>query len=377
MPTIYQIGTTMAIKTIGIDVRDLHSKGAGKGRWGMEIVLSLIKSAPNEINFLLFTKNKNNELPEGNKENKVEQVIIKGNGLRWHLNLRKYLKNTKVDFYLSPTSFIYPALAPRNQKFAIVVHDMIAFIFKKNHHWFPTLIENITLKRAIKKASFIVTISKNTKADLHRIIPISKNKHIVMAGAAVSKDIHKASFGTMQLPEEFLLCVGTLSPRKNITSVIVAFEKLAKNFPNLNLVIAGGRGWKDNEIFKAVPDELKERINFLGYVEMPELSELYSRAKMLVFPSFYEGFGIPPLEAMACGCPVVCSGISSLPEVVGDAAILVDPNSIESITNGISQMMNKNTANEYIKKGYLRVHQFSWEKSADTILNQILKAIDH
>ncbi|MBU0981874.1 glycosyltransferase family 4 protein [Patescibacteria group bacterium] len=362
----------MAIKTIGIDIRDLNRDGAGKSRYSKEIIKAMISMAPPTVRFILFAKK---PCPTYEHQTNVEQVLIPGRSLLWHLNLKKYLHCHPVDFYLSPSSFIYPSLAPKTQPLAIVIHDMIAFLDKKNHYWFPTLVENLTLRRAIRRASFLITISQNTWRDIIKFAPQAKDKPVTFASPAVSEEFKPTIARTLDLPEKFLLGIGTLSPRKNFESVLKAFAHLAPVHPELHLVIAGGKGWKDSRIYKSVPPEHKDRIHFLGYVQHQRLPELYSRAQMLLFPSLYEGFGIPPLEAMACGCPVITGNISSLPEVVGDAAMMINPTSITALTEATEKMLDPKTRLKYIDLGFQRVRSFSWERSAEAILEKILELI--
>ncbi|MBI4127219.1 glycosyltransferase family 4 protein [Candidatus Peregrinibacteria bacterium] len=355
----------MAIKSIGIDIREVSSESTGKGRYAEEIIKAMTAAAP-ETQFFLFTDLPNPIFPDVGG---VKQILIPARGLRWHFALRKYLLAHPVDFYFSPTSYIYPAIAPKTQKVGIVVHDMVAFLHSKNHHWFPVLVEKLTLGRAVKNAAFITTISKSTWNDLNKIKPASANKKMVLAPPAVTSNFKKVENKTLVLPEKFILAVGTLEPRKNLISLIKAFSNIAEGHGDLHLCIAGGIGWKTAGIPKAIPPKLASRIHFLGYVEYSKLAELYSRAALLAYPSLYEGFGIPPLEAMACGTPVLTSNISSLPEVVGAAAVTVDPRNIDEIAAGIEELL-KNPA-PYIQKGLERVKLFSWEKSAKEILKAI------
>lgn len=360
MSKIYQSPQNMATKSIGIDIRETFGKTAGKGRYTEEITKALMHLSP-KTDFVLFTDKENEKFPHAK--------LIPGKGISWHFNLKKYLKAHPVDFYFSTTSFIYPAIAPKSQRLGIVVHDMVSFLYPANHHWFPILVEKLTLDRAIKKSEFITTISKNTLNDLHRVKPSSRSKKIVFAPPAVTENFKPVSDKTMPLPAKFILAVGTLEPRKNLISLIKAFISISGKHSDLHLCIAGGVGWKTTGIAKSIPEKLEKRIHFLGYVESEKLPELYSRASLLAYPSFYEGFGIPPLEAMACGCPVLTSNISSLPEAVGDAAYLVNPHSISEIEAGIEELLKN--PEPYRKKGLERAKVFNWDLSAQEILKAI------
>lgn len=357
----------MAIKSIGIDIREANGLGAGKGRYTEEIVRALIRQAP-EIKFFLFTKTPN---PRFENSDHVHQVLVSGRSLAWHLKLRRYLKHHPVDLFLAPTSYIYPALAPKNQKIATVVHDLIAFLHSKDHHWFPTLVEKLTLKPALRHSELIITVSHNTWKDLIQVNPESASKPHVVVTPAIGPELHAVSEARMELPDRFLLAVGTLQPRKNIQGVLKAFARVAASQPDLHLCIAGGDGWKTSTIFQAVPAELQNRIHFLGYVHEHELLELYSRTQMLIFPSFYEGFGMPPLEAMACGCPVIVSNVSSLPEVVGEAALQVDPHDEAALVEGITTLLDPAVQMIAKERGLSQAAQFSWDQSAQTLLRAL------
>lgn len=358
----------MATKSLGIDIREANESGAGKGRYTLEITKAIIENAPEDLQIYLFTKKPNPLFPHTDR---VSQVVINGKSLWWHLHLRRYLRHHPVDLFLAPTSFIYAALAPTKQKVAIVVHDLIAFLHSKTHAKIPTFIERLTLRRAIHKSRFIVCVSQNTAKDLAHLFPEAHKKTVLIAPPAVSPEVHKVESQKMDLPAHYLLGVGTLSPRKNFKLLFEAFTLIAKDHPKLHVVIAGGSGWKTSQIYKAVPPALKDRIHFLGHVTTDQLNELYSRAEMLIFPSIYEGFGIPPLEAMACCCPVITSNVASLPEAVGDAALQVDPQNPQALADAINEMFTPALRSAYQKRGLTRARHFSWKASAQQILKQL------
>jgi len=163
--------------------------------------------------------------------------------------------------------------------------------------------------------------------------------------------------------------VGTIQPRKNLERLIRAFNKIYYHNKNYKLVIAGSKGWLSDEIY-GLPKKLgiETQVKFLGYVEDRKLPVLYSRAIALVFPSLFEGFGLPILEAQACGCPVITSNISSMPEVAGKGALFVDPYSVESIKDGMVKIMNKDLRFKIKDSGFNNVKRFSWEKCAKETL---------
>ena len=169
---------------------------------------------------------------------------------------------------------------------------------------------------------------------------------------------------------EYILFVGTIEPRKNVSRLLQAFDLLKGGYklPH-QLVLAGGKGWQDEQIFQTLQNtRFADDIVRTGYVSAEEKNALYQNASVFVFPSVYEGFGIPPLEAMTWGCPVVCANAASLPEVVGDAAELVDPMDESSIANGILRVLTDHEyAQQLIEKGRAQARKFSWDRSAEQL----------
>jgi glycosyltransferase involved in cell wall biosynthesis len=172
--------------------------------------------------------------------------------------------------------------------------------------------------------------------------------------------------------KKYILFVGTMQPRKNIVRLVDAYISLRqKHHIEEKLVISGRKGWLWEPIMKKIKEaNLADSIKFIDYVESSDLPSLYNGASLLTLPALYEGFGLPPLEAMACGTPVVVSNVSSLPEVVGDAGVLVDPNSVNSIAEGLLKvLMDKNLQEEMSKKGIEQARKFTWEETARKTLH--------
>jgi glycosyltransferase involved in cell wall biosynthesis len=167
------------------------------------------------------------------------------------------------------------------------------------------------------------------------------------------------------LPESYILFVGTLEPRKNITRLLHAYA-MSKARAGLKLVIAGKTGWLYEEVFETVARlNLRERVIFTGFVDDDDLPSIYSMARVFVFPSLYEGFGLPVLEAMACGVPVITSDVSSMVEVAGEAAVLVDPFNVESLAVNIDEVaLNDATHDGLCRASAAQAEKFTWEKTA-------------
>ncbi len=357
----------MAIQSIGIDIREAHTGGAGKSRYCEELTKALLKKAPAHLRFVLFSNHFNAHFPNNDR---IEQVVLR-EGWRWHWRLKAHLKKHPVDLFLAPTSYIYPSIAPRSQKVALVIHDLVAFLYPEHHHWFPTFVERFALKRALDRADMVFTVSENTWHDLCHLYPRTRSKKHLVLNPGVGPEFKPLESVKIHTPKRFLLAVGTLQPRKNFPIIFKAFERVASTEKDLDLCVIGGMGWKTSQIFAQVPDALKERIHFLGYVEQEELVQCYNKAELFLFPSFYEGFGIPPLEAMACGCPVITSNSSSLPEAVGDAALTVDPHDDEALAAAIQKLLQPEQRDKFIAKGLHRAAQFTWEQTAERLLGSL------
>jgi len=253
----------------------------------------------------------------------------------------------------------------------ITMHDIRPIIFprfyKLQHRYFKFVLPSL-----LKRCSAIITNSKSTKMAVSNYYKIPQEK-IHVAYLSYNKEIFKSlnpKAITLEYDlDNYLLIVGASYLNKNVDRALEAYSKV-KNKINHDLVIVGGRKNYINFLKKkAKALGIDKNTIFLGYVSLNNLSTLYSKADALLFPSLYEGFGIPPLEAMSCGCPVVASNTSSLPEVCGNAAYYVDPYSVDSIAEGIFRILTEeNLKATLIKKGLQRAKIFSWENTAKRIL---------
>ncbi|MFH0819778.1 MAG: glycosyltransferase family 1 protein [bacterium] len=253
------------------------------------------------------------------------------------------------------------------------------FYSRKSNLWHKI----INPPKLLKQSQKIITISECSKKDLIELYKIPAEK-IEIIYPAVTEEFQPLSkndeklFRVKQkynLPENFILYLGNLEPRKNIEGLIQSFEEFCKNYQDklgsdLFLIIAGQAAWKYQTIFKLAEKSVKrEKIKFLGYVEESDKPALYNLAKIFVYLSFYEGFGLPPLEAMACGTPVVTSANSSLPEVVGDGGLLVNPYKLNELSDAFYQLLaDESLAKILRERGLAQAKKFSWPKSAGKLL---------
>ncbi|KPU43695.1 spore coat protein SA [Oxobacter pfennigii] len=264
-----------------------------------------------------------------------------------------------------------------NQRFLTTIHDLT---FLKYPETFPA--KNRKLKTfltpySIKRSEKIITISENTKSDIINFFPEAQGKiKVIYPGKGDYRRVENFSIIEKvkikyNLPDNYILFVGTMEPRKNISRLIEAFEIIYSHNKDISLVLLGGKGWLYKEIFNKIEySKAKSNIRYIGYAAQADMPAIYSGSNMLVYPSLYEGFGLPPLEAMSCGVPVIVSDTSSLPEVVGDAGLYIDPYNVESISERINNfLIDSNLREECIRKGLLRADKFNWDSTAEQIID--------
>lgn len=238
--------------------------------------------------------------------------------------------------------------------------------------------------RAVQKSELIITISKHAKSEIVNFYKIPEHKVIIAYPSFDQSSYYKRSEEEMSavkhyyhLPDNYVLFVGNIEPRKNIAGLIDAYTNLPLQLCQKNpLVLVGASGWLTDEIFAKIKDATTKGYPIVRpskYVEDNDMPAIYSAAKVFVYPSHYEGFGIPPLEAMACGIPVICADNSSLPEAVGDAAVMVKSTDTDSITQAIKKVLDDEVLREeLVKKGFKQIKKFSWAGSAELIYKSLV-----
>ena len=292
-----------------------------------------------------------------------------------------------LECFLNPPDILFvpahtiPLIRRPCLKTVVTIHDVgfQKFLEQYQSRWWRLYGGRIS-NFAARAATHVIAVSESTKRDLVEKLGVASEKiAVVYEGVDHGKfQISNDKFQIKKIKRkyhingDYLLFVGTIQPRKNLVRLVEAFSNLphrqaGRDSQTLNLVIVGKEGWLADGIY-AAPRKfgVGERVKFLGYVPEDEIVSLMNEAKALVFPSLYEGFGLPVLEAMACGCPVVTSNISSLPEVAGEAGILVDPYSVEDIAQGIKKVLelSEEARRNLIEEGLKRVKKFSWERAA-------------
>lgn len=262
----------------------------------------------------------------------------------------------------------------------ITVHDISFVYFPKFFNWRKNIWHSLlSVKKLLKRSTIIVALSENTQRDVRQYTKLDVTRTTtIYSGISDSFQIISKEDPRLvqviqkyQLPHSFILFLGTIEPRKNIEGLLKAFEIVKdKQTSDLKLVIAGGRGWKASPVYQAAAQSTyASDIIFLDYVEAHEKASLYNLATLFVYPSFYEGFGFPPLEAMACGTPTIVSAVSSLPEIVDNASIMIDPYNPAAIAAAISEILDDTTLRlDLIEKGLRQAKKFKWSKTAKQYL---------
>jgi glycosyltransferase involved in cell wall biosynthesis len=363
---------------IGIDGNEANvEKRVGVSVYALNLLKYFRKTANRETQFNIYLKNSPlNDLPEENKHFKYQ--YIPGKFLWSQIFLPLYLYNQKnINVYFSPAHYL-PRFCPVPQ--VVTIHDLAYLYyyedFTRKDLW---QLKNWT-KFSVNKASQIIAVSKTTKKDIIKNYQIDENKIQVIYNGFEKKNpsFAKASEGKQKLKnkEPYILFVGTIQPRKNLEVLVDAFDKFTQTNKNFKLVIVGKKGWLYKNIFEKVKTmKLEDKIIFTDHVTDEELIWYYKNAFCLVLPSFYEGFGIPVLEAMNFGCPVIASFSSSLPEIGGDASLYFDPKNPDDLLEKLNSLkQNQELRKELITKGRQRIKDFSWEKCGKETLD-VLRSV--
>ena len=371
------------MKKISLELQWAVGKKTGVGWYIYNIVKELSKSDKNDyiaefINFMGRHDVKSQiDYDIKIKQNKLLTYTMY-NFLTKKMNIsHNLILGTKSDIY-----HFFNFTIPKNVK-GKIINTIYDTVFISAPETMGNRKEIEEYKYGAQKSDLIITISESAKNDIIKNLGVSENKiEIVYPGIDLEryskkyekKDLEKIR-KKYKLPLEYILYLGTIEPRKNIERIIKAFKKYKKKIKDdLKLVIAGGKGWKYDNVMKLI-ESIGTDVILTGYIDEEDKIPVYKLAQIFVFPSLYEGFGMPVLEAMAAGVPVVTSNVSSLPEVAGDTAILVDPLSEDEIFEAYKKILSdKKLQLKMIEKGLEQAKKFEWKESAK-VLEQIYEKI--
>lgn len=364
---------------IVLDLTSLNDNLSGIERFTLNISKSLITNDNNHEYILIFKNEIYSDFKKIIDGSRVKVRIIKGDSklLTSQLKLPLELYKVKADKYIF---LAFPAPILFFKKGIVnAIHDMTAWLYPKTMSIQGLILFRALIIKAMLTSERIITVSQSSKNDIKKIFP--KNKipiDIIYNGVDDKFKNFKFNLNESNkvrskynLNFDYILCLGTIEPRKNITLLIDSYISLKKEYDtDLKLVLVGRKGWKYNDILNKIKDNnLEDDIVFTGFVDDEDLAYVYSMASLFVFPSIYEGFGIPIIEAMSVGVPVIGSNTSSIPEVISDSGILFKNNDKNDLKNKIIEFIDLKDKDELINKGYKRVENFSWDKEAMKVLD--------
>ena len=380
---------------IGIDIRTLmDAQYSGVSEYTYNLVKNLLEedtstgsAHANEYSlFYNSFRNVDERIPKFEGNYKI--VKTKYPNKIFNFLLQTIFKYPKLDKLLGVNVFIAPNIGfytlSKKCKKILTIHDLSFLRYPEFFSWKRRLWHRVVnVKKQIKQFDKIVAVSENTKNDLIELCGVSKEKvEVIHSGISenyklqIANDELEKIKNKYNLSDNFILYLGTVEPRKNIRSIIQAYNLLRVTCSMLRdykLVIAGGRGWKSKNIHKEwKKSKYKNDIIFAGYIDDKDKPALYNLATIFVYPSFYEGFGFPPLESLACGTPVVTSFASSLPEILGGTGIMIDPYNINGLAKAMEELLlNKELRSDLREKGLEQVKKFNWKNTAKQYLDLI------
>ena len=367
---------------IAIDGRTIVHGRSGVGTYAHRIVRGLLQRDQRNEYFLFLSA----PWPDLEATNLRKLVIERSDRMirnRWWENVRlpQYLTRHEIDVYFSPAYAlpVRPRFTRRRPtRFVVTIHDVISDILPETFTLRMRMWQALFNRNAVALADRIIVDSESTKRDLIRLYGPTRQPVCVVPLSVGDEYVREVNPATLQrvrerysLPPSFVLYVGTIEPRKNVTGLARAYrrlpEELQRRFP---LVICGAIGWHAEPILSELKAlNVSDSIRLVGFAAHEDLPALYSLASVFVYPSLYEGFGYPPLEAMACGVPVITSNTSSLPEVVGDAGIMLDPRDDAALAASIQRVLEDRELRSTLgRKGLEQATRFRWQTTADQTL---------
>lgn len=357
---------------VAIDVQTTLGQPTGFGFYVSNLVKALQKRSDSDLELALVR-------PDNAKDFSTPQRFI------WdQFTYPRKAREQGVDLIHQPC-FSAPLL--HKGPVVVTIHDIISILFPQTIKLASRVFYSKWMPLSYRKALQIITISNSTKNDIVKILGIDKNKITVIPLAVDEKFNDSVSAVEVErvkkkykLPERYILHIGTLEPRKNLGFLIEAFSQVIRDsdFDDLRLVITGKKGWYFEGLFGKVKKlNLEKKVIFTGYFDEEDKPALYRGATVFAFPSLYEGFGLPPLEAMASGVPVISSNTSSMPEVIGEAGILLSPDDEDAWVTNIKKVVSSELLQaEMKKKNKKQLEKFSWDKTAEETLRVYKKAYD-
>lgn len=371
---------------IGLIVDRLDYGVHGIGNYVYNLTKKLLEIDNENEYVLIHVKKQGLQDPYHDVFDKAEELVIESpmiiprelrKVVSKFIHLPKVIKNENFDIVHEMSQFKPLPYIPSLK--VITVHDLISWSLKGKKFLkelsasgkFYKYIENRMLKKMLENPIHIIAISNKTKGDIIEYFGINPDRISVIHYGIdeIFRPLNSVEDITNNygINNPFILYVGNLEPRKNVGGIITSFYKLKKmGILHKLVIVSATKGYYYDKILRMINKlNLEKEVTFAGFIPPKDLPRMYNAADLFVFPSFYEGFGLPPLEAMACGCPVITSNTSSLPEVVGDAGIMVNPYDVDGLANAMYEVLcNDGLKEDMTKKGLNRTKMFSWERAA-------------
>jgi len=360
---------------IGLDGYPLAEPRTGVGHYTLELARALALIAPSDQFELVspapFSSSALEEINHANLPN-LRAVHLKTSRIRghwWAVGLPLYVTKARFDLFHG-TNFEVPFW---NRRSVVTIHDLSALLHREKHRDSLARRARLRLPIVAKLARKIITPTESVKREVCEHLRVKANKVIAIPSAARQSFRPVPSEQTVEtrkrlaIEDDFLLFVGTLEPRKNLLTLLKAFDQIVRQTSlRPQLVITGGEGWLMDETFSFIKHSgIGDRLRLTGYLGDEELRALYSSCRIFIYPSLYEGFGLPPLEAMACGAPVIAGRVAALQEVLGSAARLFDPLNVEALAGSIVELMeNDEERRRLASNGPKHAAKFSWAETA-------------
>lgn len=380
-------GQRAPVMRIGLDGFPLASPKTGVGHYTFELARAMAELAPQHqfefISPLPYTPESGVALKSISNLTAVNPQTNSITRRWWSIGLPRYLKRNPVDIFHG-TNYEVPLW--NRKRNLLTVHDLSVFTHQDKHE--PDIARRARRRLPImlRAAAMIITPTEAVKCELSERFKIDSDRIAVTPEAprgnfhpqpAADSAVVRKRLGIV---DNFILFVGTIEPRKNLLSLVRAFEDILRETDQRpQLVIAGGEGWLSEELHRLLSRiDFGDRLRLTGYLDDEDLRALYSCCKLFVYPSLYEGFGLPPLEAMACGAPVIASRIPALIETLGENARLVDPLDENALAGSIIELLNDEIARQSLSSAGLRhANNFSWTETARRTLEIYRRVLDH
>lgn len=376
------------MRTIGIDYTAAVAQGAGIGRYTRELIGAALAQG-GDFRFVLFFAAAGLHQP-GQAALHLRDLCATYPHVRLapiplsHRRLTQLWQRLRiplpVEIFTGPLDLLHSpdfVLPPTRARTLVTIHDLSFLIYPQFAA--PGMVRYLSsaVPRALRRANHVIADSEATRRDLQRLLGVAPERvRVIYPGVTpnfrpLSREACEPVRRKLNLPDDYVVFVGTLSPRKNLVRLIEAFQILTSGTQRrTQLLLVGQRGWLDDEIFEAIDHlQMHDRVRLLNYVDDNDLPAVYNLARASVYPSLYEGFGIPALESLACGTPLVIADNSSLPEAAGNAAIMVDAHSSASIAEGLRRALDDDDLRRHLRHvGIERARSFTWELAARQLL---------